>query len=154
MLDLLSDDRIYAKIQSMTNQKRMGFKTQREKTEFRYSVNFTPSENVRFLTLFEESGVNSKSTFIKTRVFDESFRVIKVDRTLLDYYQKLSSLFAQFRAIGTNYNQLVVALRSNFTEQKAMALLYKLEKLTVELAVIGGEIVELTNEFREKWSQK
>ena len=113
-------------------------------------VRFTDSEFARFLTLYEQSGVPNKAVFIKARVFNESFRVIKVDRTLLDYYQKLSSLFAQFRAIGVNYNQLVVALRSNFTEQKTMALLYKLEKLTIELAVIGGEIVELTNEFRER----
>ena len=117
-------------------------------------VRFTDSEFARFLTLYEQSGVPNKAVFIKARVFNESFRVIKVDRTLLDYYQKLSTLFAQFRAIGVNYNQLVVALRSNFTEQKAMALLYKLEKLTIELAVIGGEIVELTNEFRERGKQK
>lgn len=138
----------------MTNQKRVRFKPPQEKTEFRYSVNFTASQHARFLTLFEESGVYSKSAFIKARVFDESFRVIKVDRSLIDYYQKLSSLFAQFRAIGVNYNQITVALKSNFTEQKAMALLAKLEKLTIELAVIGGEIVQLTSEFRERWSQK
>lgn len=138
----------------MTNQKNVRFKPPKEKTEFRYSVNFTASEHARFLTLFEQSGVYSKSAFIKARVFDESFRVIKVDRSLLDYYQKLSSLFAQFRAIGVNYNQITVALRSNFTEQKAMALLAKLEKHTIELAVIGGEVVQLTNEFRERWSQK
>ena len=82
--------------------RKIGFKPQKEKTEYRYSVNFTPSENAKFLTMFEESGVYSKARFIKARVFDESFRVIKVDRTLLDYYQKLSSLFAQFRAIGVN----------------------------------------------------
>ena len=138
----------------MTNQKRVRFKPPKEKTEFRCSVNFTASEHARFLTLFEQSGVYSKAAFIKARVFDESFRVIKVDRSLIDYYQKLSSLFAQFRAIGVNYNQITVALKSNFTEQKAMALLAKLEKLTIELAVIGGEVVQLTNEFREQWSQK
>ena len=113
-------------------------------------VRFADTEFARFLTLYEQSGVPSKAVFIKARVFNESFRMIKVDRTMLDYYQKRSSLFAQFRAIGVNYNQLVVALRSNFTKQKAMTLLYKLEKLTIELAVIGGEIVERTNDFRER----
>ena len=28
------------------------------------------------------------------------------------------------------------------------------KKLTLELATIGGEIVQLTREFQEKWSQK
>ncbi|ETK03044.1 hypothetical protein N425_00560, partial [Tannerella sp. oral taxon BU063 isolate Cell 2] len=31
-------------------------------------------------------------------------------------------------------------MKSNFTEKKAFAMLTKLEKLTLELAIIGGEI--------------
>ncbi len=33
-------------------------------------------------------------------------------------------------------------------------MIYKLEQLTIELAAIGGDIVQLTNEFRDKWLQK
>lgn len=33
-------------------------------------------------------------------------------------------------------------------------MIYKLEGLTLELAAIGGDIVQLTNEFREKWVHK
>lgn len=117
-------------------------------------VRFTDSEFTRFLTLFEQSGLQNRASFIKARVFDETFRVIKVDRSLLDYYQKLTTLYGQFRSVGVNYNQVVVALKSNFTEKKAYAMLAQLEKLTLELAVIGGEIVQLTREFQEKWSQK
>lgn len=137
----------------MTRRK-VGRPPKNERANHCYMVRFTDTEFARFLTLYEQSGVPTKAVFIKARVFDESFRVIKVDRSLLDYYQKLSSLFAQFRAIGVNYNQITVALKSNFTEKKALAMLYKLEKLTIELAVISGEIVQLTNEFRERWSQK
>lgn len=117
-------------------------------------VRFNEVEFARFLTLYELSGVPNKAMFVKARVFDETFRVIKVDRTLLDYYQKLSALFGQFRAVGVNYNQAVVALKSNFAEKKAFAMVAKLEKLTLELAEIGGEVVQLTNEFKEKWLPK
>lgn len=96
--------------------RKKGIKGLKEKTEYRYFVNFTATENAQFLNLFELSGVYSKSRFIKARVFDESFRVIKIDRTLVDYTQKLSALFGQFRAIGVNYNQVTVALKSHFTE--------------------------------------
>ena len=126
----------------------------KEKTEKHVSVNFTPTEYTHFLTMKEESGVQSLSLFIKARVFNKTFRVIKVDRFLLDYYQKLTTLYGQFRSVGVNYNQVVVALKSNFTEKKAYAMLAQLEKLTLELAAIGGEIVQLTREFQEKWSQK
>ena len=120
----------------------------KEKTEKRVTVNFTPTEYAHFLTMKEESGVPSLSLFIKARIFNETFRVIKVDRSLLDYYQKLTTLYGQFRSVGVNYNQTVVAMKSNFTEKKAFAMLAKLEKLTLELAIIGGEIVQLTREFK------
>ncbi len=126
----------------------------KEKTEKRVSVNFTPTEYTHFLMMKEESGVQSLSLFIKARIFNETFRVIKVDRSLLDYYQKLTTLYGQFRSVGVNYNQIVVALKSNFTEKKAFAMLTKLEKLTFELAIIGGEIVQLTREFQEKWQHQ
>jgi hypothetical protein len=120
----------------------------------RYTVRFTAEEHARFLTMFEQSGVYAKAIFIKARVFDEVFRVLKVDKTLVDYYTKLSALHAQFRAVGVNYNQTVKELKSHFSEKKAMALLYKLEKQTVELAALSRQIISLTQEFQQQWSQK
>ena len=134
--------------------KKMRSISSKVKTEKRVSVNFTAMEFAEFLSMKEMAGVQSQSAFIKARIFNETFRVIKVDRSLLDYYQKLTTLYGQFRCIGVNYNQVVVALKSNFTEKKAFAMLAQLEKLTLELAAIGGEIVQLTREFQEKWSQK
>ena len=134
--------------------KKMRSISSKVKTEKRVSVNFTAMEFAEFLSMKEMAGVQSQSAFIKARIFNETFRVIKVDRSLLDYYQKLTTLYGQFRCIGVNYNQVVVALKSNFTEKKAFAMLAQLEKLTLELVAIGGEIVQLTREFQEKWSQK
>ncbi len=117
-------------------------------------VRFTDTEFARFLTLFEQSGLQNKASFIKERVFNETFRVIKMDRSLLDYYQKLTTLYGQFRSVGVNYNQTVVTLKNNFIEKKAFAMLAKLEKLTLEMAIIGGEIVQLTCEIQEKWQHQ
>lgn len=78
--------------------------------------------------------MQSLSLFIKERILNEIFRVIKVDHSLLDYYQKLTTL-CEFRSIGVNYNQTVVVSKSDFTEKKAFAMLAKLEKLTLELAI-------------------
>ena len=46
-------------------------------------VRFTDTEFARFLTMFEQSGLQNKAAFIKARVFNETFRVIKVDRARL-----------------------------------------------------------------------
>ena len=121
---------------------------------FRYSVNFTAVEHARFLTLFEQSGLQSKARFIAARVFNDEFRVVKTDRATLEYVTKLTSFYAQFRSVGVNYNQVVKELHSNFSEKKALALLYKLEKVTVELVETGKKIQELSEEFKEQWLQK
>ena len=136
------------------NVKKIRSRRSKEKTGKRVSVNFTPTEYAHFLTMKEKSGVSSLSLFIKARVFNETFRVIKIDCSLLNYRQKLTTLYGQFRSEGVNYNQTIVAMKSNFTEKKTFAMLAKLEKLTLELAIIGGEIVQLTREFQEKWQQR
>ena len=121
---------------------------------YRYTVRFNGEEHNRFLSMFEKSGVYAKSVFIKAHFFGQPFKVLKVDSTLVDYYTKLSDFHAQFRAVGTNYNQVVKELRCHFSEKKAMALLYKLEKQTVELVKLSREIVEISREMEAKWSQK
>ena len=117
-------------------------------------VRFDDGEWNRFLTMYEESNVYAKAVFLKAHFFGQKFKVLKVDKTMLDYYTKLSDFHAQFRAIGTNYNQVVKELRSHFSEKKAMALLYKLEKCTEELAALSHRIVELSKEMEAKWSPK
>ena len=53
-----------------------------------------------------------------------------------------------------NYNQTVKAIHSGeLTEKKALALLYKLEQLTVEYISLNKEIIRLTKEF-ERWLQR
>ena len=117
-------------------------------------VRFDDVEWNRFLTMYEESNVYAKAVFLKAHFFGQKFKVLKVDKTLVDYYTKLSDFHAQFRAIGTNYNQVVKELRIRFSEKKAMALLYKLEKCTIDLVKLSRQIVELSREMEAKWQQR
>ena len=117
-------------------------------------VRFDDEEHARFLSMYEKSGEYAKAVFIKARVFGEVFKVIQVDNSFPEYYAKLSDLYAQFRRIAVNYNQTVKELKSHFSEKKAMALLYKLEKTTQELVAVSREIVVLTQKFEAVWLQK
>jgi len=128
-----------------------GRPTKTDTADYRFSVNLTAEQYARFLTMFETSGLQSKAAFIKARVFNDTFRVIKTDRGTLEYVAKLTQFHAQFRAVGTNYNQVVKELHTHFSEKKALALLYKLEKITAELAAIGQQIIALSEEFRQRW---
>lgn len=115
---------------------------------FRYTVRFNEEEHNRFLSMFERSGVSARSVFIKAHFFGRQFRVLTEDKNLVEYYARLSSFHAQYRAVGNNYNQVVKELRCHFSEKKAMALLYKLEKCTMELVAVTREVIRLTEEYK------
>lgn len=121
---------------------------------YRHSVNLTESEQADFLALFEKSGVYSQSAFIKARIFNKEFKVITIDKNTGDYYTRLTALFGQYRRVGVNYNQTVKELKTRFSEKKALALLYKLEKQTIELVGITRKIINLSEEFKSKWLPK
>lgn len=125
-----------------------------DRATFRYSISLTAAENTKFLTLFEQSGMNVMAHFITACIFQKTITTVKFDKAAMDYHVKLTGLFGQFRAIGVNYNQVVKMLYSNFTEKKAAAALYKLEQQTIELAILGRKIVALTGEFEAKHLNK
>lgn len=117
-------------------------------------VRFNDTENARFLALYEQSGMYAKALFIKARVFNETFRVIKTDRAALEFVTKLTSFYGQYRALGVNYNQVVKELHTHFSEKKALALLFKLESITRELVALSEQIVALSQEFKNRFMQK
>lgn len=120
----------------------------------RYVFRLTDEENARFLSLFEASGADNKAQFVTSLLFSKPVKSVKVDMAAMDYYTRLTTLFGQFRAVGVNYNQVVKILYRNFSEKKAAAYLFKLEKQTAELAKLCRDIMELTKEFEAKHLDK
>jgi len=131
-----------------------GRKPKADPAVFRYTINFNAAEHNEFLTRFERSGMDVKAHFITSCIFEREIKVVKIDKAAMDYYMRLTTFHAQFRAIGTNYNQVTKALKATFTEKKALAFLYKLEKATLELVEIHKKVQELTAEFERKYLQK
>lgn len=79
---------------------------------------------------------------------------MKIDKAATDFYIRLTNLQSDYRRVGVNYNQTVNAIHcGELTEKKALALLYKLEQLTVEYISLNKEIIRLTKEF-ERWLQR
>jgi len=131
-----------------------GRKPKADPATFRYSVSFNEAQHNDFLLRFERSGMKVKAHFIASCIFDRELRVVKIDKAAMDYYMRLTTFHGQFRAIGTNYNQITKAIKATFTEKKALAFLYKLEKATLDLVAIHRQVLELTDEFEKKWLQK
>jgi hypothetical protein len=120
----------------------------------RYSISLTAEENARFLSLYEASLMDVKAHFITACIFQKGITTVRVDKATMDYYMRLTTLFGQFRGVGTNYNQVVKVLYRNFSEKKASAYLYNLEKQTAEMAVLCQKIIRLTEEFEAKYLKK
>ena len=135
----------------MTNNKSKGGRNPKlDPATNRYSVNFSSEEDMRFLKMFDRSGMTSKSAFIKARIFGEPFHVVTYDKSLHEYYAKLSEFHSQFRMVGNNYNQTLKELKSHFSERRAMALVCKQEKYMMQLVQIMHEVVELTNRCEKR----
>lgn len=135
----------------MTNNKSKGGRNPKlDPATNRYSVNFSSEEEMRFLKMYDRSGITSKSAFIKARIFGETFHVVTYDKSQHEYYTKLSEFHSQFRMIGNNYNQTLKELKSHFSERRTAALVYKLEKYMMQLVQIMYEVVELTNRYKKR----
>ena len=120
----------------------------------RHVFRLTDQEDARLLSLFEESGMPNKAKFIISQVFGNEMKSVKIDKGTVDFYMRLTSFHTQLRSIGVNYNQIVKLLYRHFSEKKAAAFLYKLEKQTVEMAMLCQKIIQLTEEFEAKHLKK
>lgn len=110
-------------------------------------VRFDDLEWDSFIGMMEKANQDVKATFIKQLVFSRPFRVLKTDRSLAVFCAKLSEFFAQFRTVGVNYDLVVKELKSGFSENKAMTMLYKLEKATLEMTSVMHEVKDLAKRF-------
>lgn len=120
----------------------------------RYVFRLTDEENAKFLALFDQSRIDNKARFIVSLLFEKEMKSVKIDKGTVDFYMRLTSFHSQFRSVGVNYNQVVKLLNANFSEKKALAYLYKLEKQTVEMIALFKKIVEITEEFDRKYLKK
>ena len=107
-------------------------------------------DQLRAIDLYNKSGAVSKSDFVRARILGESFKVITVDKSAVEYYRKLSKLTAQVHKIGTNYNQVVRLMHLYTAEKSVKALLQELILLTKELTVLQEQTVSLTIDYRKK----
>ena len=107
-------------------------------------------DQLRAIDLYNKSGAASKSDFVRARILGESFKVITVDKSAVEYYRKLSELTAQVHRIGTNYNQVVRLMHLYTTEKSVKALLQELILLTKELTALQEQTVSLTVDYRKK----
>ena len=134
--------------------KKTGRRPKEDPAKIRYTISFNEEDHSRFLSLFDQSGMQVKAHFITSCIFEKTIKTIQIDKGTVDFYMRLTSFHSQFRSVGVNYNQIVKQLYKHFSEKKAAAFLFKLEKQTSEMAVLCQKIIQLTEEFEAKHLKK
>ena len=109
-----------------------------------------PKDQQRAIDLFHKSGAETKSDFVRGRILGESFKVITVDKSAVQYYRKLSELTVQIHKIGVLYNQTVRAINSYHSVKTAQILLEKLEHLSAQIITLQEQAINLTIDYRKK----
>ena len=104
----------------------------------------------RAIDLFQRSCAETKSDFVRGRILGESFKVITIDKSAVEYYRKLSELTAQIHKIGVLYNQTVRAINSYHSVKTAQILLERLDKLSAQIIVLQEQANRLTIDYRKK----
>ena len=131
--------------------KGVGRKPKLDPAIHRYVVRLTSEENGHFDIQFQKSGFKERSKFLKALIFEREVKVVKLDKAAMDYYIRLTNFYHQFQSIGNNYNQTVKAVKTNFGEKRAYALLRNLEKATIDLVLLSKRIIMLTREFEDAY---
>ena len=109
-----------------------------------------PKDQQRAIDLFQRSGAKTKSDFVRARILGESFKVITVDKSAVEYYRKLSELTAQIHKIGVLYNQVVRAINAYHSVKTAQIMLEKLERLSAQIIELQQKTIDLTIDYRSK----
>jgi hypothetical protein len=131
-----------------------GRKPKMDPAVHRYSISLNEIENEQFITMFEQSGMKVMAHFITACLFQKPVKTVKINMDAVEFHTQLTKFFSLFRSVGVNYNQVVKILYRNFTEKKAAAYLFRLEKQTIEMAILCKNIMELTQVFESKYLLK
>lgn len=134
--------------------RKTGRKPKNDPAVNRYSINLNAEDNAKFLALFDQSGMKVIAHFITACIFQNTIKTVKIDMDAIEYHAGLTKFFGQFRGIATNYNQIVKLLNANFSDKKASAYLFKLEKDTKEMKELLQKVLILTEEFEKKYLNK
>ena len=102
------------------------------------------------IDLFQRSGAETKSDFVRGRILGDSFKIITVDKSAVEYYRKLSELTAQIHKIGVLYNQVVRAINAYHSVKTAQIMLEKLERLSTQIIELQQKTIDLTIDYRSK----
>ncbi|WP_462373128.1 plasmid mobilization protein [Alistipes shahii] len=134
-----------------TTKKRIGRPTTTDPRVHRYNFKLTTEENIRFKQMLCEAGLeHNRSRFIIKRLFGEEFVVVRRDPSKVQFIARLNDFYFQFQKLANNYNQVVKAINSHFSNIAIPHQIAALEQRTRELKALSIEILNLAKQAAER----
>ena len=120
------------------------------KASYKYSFRLDEQQNIRFCRMLAEAGLeHNRSRFIVKRIFAEEFVVIRRDPSKVQFIARLNDFYFQFQKLGNNYNQIVKAINSHFSNVAIPHQIAMLEQRTRKLKALSIEILNLAKQAKE-----
>ena len=120
------------------------------KASYKYSFRLDEQQNIRFCRMLAEAGLeHNRSRFIVKRIFAEEFVVVKRDPSKVQFITRLNDFYFQFQKLANNYNQIVKAINSHFSNIAIPHQIAALEQRTRELKALSIEILNLAKQAAE-----
>ena len=134
-----------------TTKKRIGRPTTTDPRVHRYNFKLTTEENIRFKQMLCKAGLeHNRSRFIVKRIFAEEFVVIRRDPSKVQFVARLNDFYFQFQKLANNYNQVVKAINSHFSNIAIPHQIAALEQRTRELKALSIEILNPAKQAAER----
>ena len=147
-----------------TNRKLTDITDRKPRTpSYKYSFRLNEEQHIRFNELLCKAGLeHNRSRFIVKRIFAEEFVVIRRDPSKVQFIARLNDFYFQFQKLGNNYNQIVKAINSHFSNVAIPHQIAMLEQRTRKLKIKPREKIrvcyliflmgeKLPKQDREKW---
>ena len=117
---------------------------------YKYSFRLNEEQNIRFNELLCKAGLeHNRSRFIVKKIFGEEFVVVKRDPSKTQFVARLNDFYFQFQKLANNYNQIVKAVNSHFSNVAVPHQIAMLEQRTRELKALSIEILNLAKQAKE-----
>ena len=117
---------------------------------YKYSFRLNEEQNICFKQMLSEAGLeHNRSRFIVKRLFGEEFVVIRRDPSKVQFVARLNDFYFQFQKLANNYNQIVKAVNSHFSNVAIPRQIAALEQRTRELKALSLDILNLAKQAKE-----
>ena len=99
--------------------------------------------------LYKAGSEHNRSRFIVKRLFSEEFIIIKRDPSKTQFVARLNDFYFQFQKLANNYNQIVKAVNSHFSNVAIPHQIAALEQRMRELKAFSIKILNLAKQAKE-----